>query len=324
VWFILSSLVYIPIEGERKIAETNEYLVSNYRLVQWDRGSRSSVSIPLHIIKEYKLTSRSAMIKVINGVINLIGKMPRREELRAALGLREFDSLKVGDQRKLCEVSGIPYVHSDHPYNRWVTVGYHRKFSRHFYTEFAWIKGEEVFTYFPSAFNLTNYRLYQYDEKRKKLYIFPLNMVHTFESRKDQLKIQATTGKFEIKGKVPRQDHMVRVWQARAWDIVPSEHLDWLVRSFSYIQPRHPLSQYAISDTATVAPTPVAQETQRDMEVTSGMAASAGTVFVKPVIKDRCDNCGASLSWENIDWVGPDQYACPNCGKSHKMGYDRF
>lgn len=320
----MSSLVYIPIEGERKLAETNEYLVSNYRLVQWDRGSRSSVSVPLHVIKEYKLTSRSAMFKITNGLINLIGTMPRREELRAALGLREFDNLRVGDQRKLCEVSGIPFVHPDYPYSRWVTIGYHRKFSRHFYTEFAWLKGEEVYTYFPSAFILTNYRLYQYDEKKKKLFIFPLHMVHTFESRKDKLEITATTGKFEIRGKIPRQDHMVRVWQARAWDVVDREHLDWLARPLAYIQPRHPLSQYAIADTASVAPAPVVQETQEEMQVTSGTTAGAGTVFMKPSIKDRCTNCGAPMSWESIDWTGPDQYACPSCSSPHRVEYVRM
>jgi hypothetical protein len=264
------------------------------------------------------------MLKIVNGIINLIGALPRKEELRAALGLREFDSLTVGQQRKLCDVSGIPFVHPDHPYNRWAGVGYHRKFSRHFYTEFAWLKGEEVFTYFPSAFILTNYRLYQYDEKRKKLYIFPMYMVHTFECRKNKLIMRATTGKFKVVGKVPRQDHMVRVWQARAWDVVPKDQLDWLVRPFSYIQQRHPLSQYEIRDSATTAPTPVAQETKEEMQVTSGSAASAGTVFVKPVIKNKCTHCGAPMSWETIDWTGPDQYSCPSCGSTHRISYEKF
>ena len=118
---------------------------------------------------------------------------------------------------------------------------------------------------------------------------------------------------------------MVRVWQARAWDVVPQEYLDWLVRSFSYVQPRHPLSQYAISDTAAVAPAPVVQETQEEMQVTSGTAAAPGTtIFLKPVIKDKCTNCGAALTWESIDWVGPEQYACPHCGTAHKMDMQRY
>ncbi|TFH10624.1 MAG: hypothetical protein E4H14_02150 [Candidatus Thorarchaeota archaeon] len=236
----MAFLNYIPIENERILVQQQEYILSNYRIIQFDRGSNSSVSIPLHIIKEYKLTLNSAMFKVTNGIINVVGAMPKREELRGALGLREFESLRVGGQRKLCEVSGVPFIHPDHPYNQWITSGYHRPFSKHFYQTFAWLKDEEVFTYYPDSFILTNYRLYQFDAKTKKLFIFPLYMIETFEARGDKLKIKATNGKFEIKGRVPRQDHLVAVWQQRAWSHLPGQHLDWLVKPFSYIVPHHP------------------------------------------------------------------------------------
>jgi hypothetical protein len=319
----VSFITYIPIENERVLAQHQEYTLTNYRLIQFDRGSRTSVSLPLHIIKEYKLTPNSAMFKVTNGIVNLVGAMPKREELRAALGLREFEKLNVGGQRKICEVSGVPFVHPDHPYNRWISVGFHRPFSRHFYQTFAWLKGEEVFTYFPDYFILTNYRLYQMDGNTKKLFIFPLYMVETFESRGNKIKIKATSGKFEIKGRVPRQDHMVRVWQTRAWSDAPSDNLDWLIRPYSYIVPHHPLSQYETSDLARVTPTYTATETTREVEA-SASSAGAGTVFVKPVIKDKCTNCGAPMTWEQIDWTGPDQYACPSCGATHRVDYVRM
>ncbi|MFW9805552.1 MAG: hypothetical protein ACFFFK_02330 [Candidatus Thorarchaeota archaeon] len=268
------------------------------------------------------MTPNSAMCKVVNGIVNLMGAMPRREEMRSALGLREYDNLRVGSQRKICEVSGVPFVHPEHPYNRWISVGFHRPFSRHFYQTFAWLKGEEVYTYAPDGFILTNYRLYQYDTNAKKMFIFPLHMVETFEARKNELKLKATSGKFRIRGRVPRQDHLLSVWQSRAWSSISKEHLDWLVRPFSYITPHHPLTQYMISDSATVAPTPVAQETTQDMHAVAGNGA--GTVFVKPVIKDRCTHCSAPMTWEQIDWIGPDQYACPSCGNPHRVDYVRM
>jgi len=319
----VSSLVYIPIENERVLSQHSEYIMTNYRWIQFDRGSRTSASIPLHIMKEYKLTTNSAMCKVVNGIVNLVGAMPRREEVRAALGLREFDNLRVGDQRKICEVSGVPFVHPDHPYNRWISIGFHRPFSRHFYQTFAWLKGEEVFTYHPNSFILTNYRLYQYDQGNKKMFIFPLHMVETFEARRNELKLKATSGKFKIKGMVPRQDHLLMMWQTRAWSHISKEHLDWLVRPYSYITPHHPLSQYLVSDSATVTPTPVAQETTQEMQTAAGNGG-AGTVFVKPVIKDRCTNCSAPMTWESIDWTGPDQFSCPSCGSPHRVDYVRM
>ncbi|TFG29260.1 hypothetical protein EU528_09965 [Candidatus Thorarchaeota archaeon] len=319
----MSSLTYIPIENERVIAQHQEYILTNYRLIQFDRGSRTSVSIPLHIIKEYKLTPNSAMFKVTNGIVNVVGAMPKREELRGALGLREFASLTVGGQRKLCEVSGVPFVHPDHPYNQWISVGYHRPFSQHFYRTFAWLKDEEVFTYFPDSFILTNYRLYQFDGKTRKLFIFPLYMIETFEARQNQLKVKATSGKFDIRGKVPRQDHLITVWQQRAWSHLPHEHLDWLVRPINYVVPHHPLSQYAISETSSVRTTHTVTETSHEIESKAGNGG-AGTVFVKPVIKNRCDNCGAPMSWEDIDWVGPDQYKCPSCRTPHRVEYTRM
>jgi len=319
----VSYITYIPIENERVLAQHQEYTLTNYRLIQFDRGSRTSVSLPLHIIKEYKLTPNSAMFKVTNGIVNLVGALPKREEMRAALGLREFERLNMGGQRKICEVSGVPCIHPDHPYNRWISVGFHRPFSRHFYQTFAWLKGEEVFTYYPESFILTNYRLYQMDAKTKKLFIFPLHMIETFESRGDKIKIKATSGKFEMRGRVPRQDHMITVWQTRAWSNNPPEHLDWLIRPFSYIVPHHPLSQYEISDSARVETTFRATETTQDVEA-SASAAGASTVFVKPVIKDKCTHCGAPMSWEQIDWTGPDQYACPACASTHRVDYIRM
>ncbi|MHA2152419.1 MAG: hypothetical protein ACXAAQ_10590 [Candidatus Thorarchaeota archaeon] len=298
----MSSLVYIPIENERVLSQHQEYILTNYRLIQFDRGSRTSASIPLHIIKEYKLTPSSAMFKVSNGIVNVVGAMVRREEMRAALGLREFDRLNVGGQRKICEVSGVPFIHPEHPYNRWISIGFHKPFSRHFY--------------------LTNYRLYQYDAKAKKVFMFPLHMVETFESRGDKLKIKATSGNFEMRGRVPRQDHIVGLWQNRAWDKLPKDHLDWMVRPFSYITPHHPLSQYVVSDSASVVPTPVATETTQ--EVTSTGRGGAGTVFVKPVIKDKCTNCNSPMTWESIDWTGPDQFSCPACNTPHRVDYVRM
>ena len=319
----MSSLVYIPIENERVLSQHQEYILTNYRWIQFDRGSRTSASIPLHIIKEYKLTANSAMCKVVNGIVNLVGAMPRKEEIRSALGLREFDNLRAGGQRKISEVSGVPFVHPDHPYNRWISVGFHRPFSRHFYQTFAWLKGEAVFTYHPGSFILTNYRLYQYDAREKKMFIFPLHMVETFEARKNELKLKATSGKFKIKGRVPRQDHLVGLWQARAWSSISKEHLDWLVRPFSYITPHHPLSQYMVSDSASVTPTPMAQETTQEMQTAAGNGGR-GTVFVKPVIKDRCTHCSAPMTWESIDWTGPDQFSCPSCGNPHRVDYVRM
>ena len=318
----MSSLVYIPIENERVLSQHQEYILTNYRLIQFDRGSRTSASLPLHIVKEYKLTPTSAMFKVTNGIVNVVGAMVRKEEMRAALGLREFDSLNVGGQRKICEVSGVPFVHPDHPYNRWISIGFHKPFSRHFFQTFAWLQGEEIFTYYPGSFIITNYRLYQYDAKMKKVFMFPLNMVETFESRGNKLKIKATSGKFEMRGRVPRQDHIVQLWQTRAWDKLPKEHLDWLIRPYSYITPHHPLSQYIVSDSASVVPTPVATETTQEVAPTG--KSGAGTVFVKPVIKDKCTNCNSPMSWEEIDWTGPDQYACPACGTPHRVDYVRM
>jgi hypothetical protein len=319
----VTSLTYIPIENERVLAQHQEYILTNYRLIQYDRGSRGSVTIPLHMVLEYKLTSNSAMFKVTNGIVNLSGAMPKKEELRAALGLREFESLRIGGRRKLCEVSGVPFIHPDHPYNRWISVGYHRAFSRHFYQTFAWLKGEEVFTYYPDSFILTNYRLYQFDTRKRKLFIFPMYMIETFEAKGKRLKIKATSGKFDIRGIVPRQDHLLRVWQTRAWSQIPNEQLDWLGRPFSYITPHHPLSQYEVSETASVTSTHVATETSYEMETKAG-TNGASTVFVKPVIENKCTNCGAPMSWEQIDWVGPDQYACPACGSTHRVDYVRM
>ncbi len=318
----MSSLVYIPIENERVLSQHQEYILTNYRLIQFDRGSRTSASLPLHIVKEYKLTPTSAMFKVTNGIVNVVGAMVRREEMRAALGLREFDSLNVGGQRKICEVSGVPFVHPDHPYNRWISIGFHKPFSRHFFQTFAWLQGEEIFTYYPGSFIITNYRLYQYDAKSRKVFMFPLNMVETFESRGNKLKIKATSGKFEMRGRVPRQDHIVQLWQTRAWDKLPKEHLDWLIRPYSYITPHHPLSQYVVSDSASVVPTPVATETTQEVAPTG--KSGAGTVFVKPVIKDKCTNCGSPMTWEKIDWVGLDQFECPACGAAHRVDYIRM
>ena len=320
----MTSLTYIPVEGERIVAQSSESILTNYRMIQYDSGSRQSVSIPWHMFLEYKLTPRSMMIKVTNGIVNLLGNLPRREEVRGAIGLREFDSLTVGQERKLCEVSGVPFIHPDHPYNRWVSIGYHRRFSRHFYEEYAWLKGEEIFTYMPDNFILTNYRLYQFDKKKRKMFIFPMHMVHTFEARKDKIVIKATTGKFVIVGKVPRQDSLVKVWQTRAWDKVPKDHLEWLVRNFNYIHTRHPLDQYTIKDSQRIAPAKTVTETSEEMQVDSTTAAAGGTVFVKPQIKNKCMNCGATMSWESIDWVGPDQYACQNCGHSHNVDYVRM
>lgn len=318
----MSSLVYIPIEQERIIAQGSEFILSNYRYVQWDKGSRTSTSIPLHIIREYKLTTRSAMFKIVNGIVNVLGNMPRNEEMRGAVGLREFENLQAGQKRQLCEMCGVPFIHPDYPYNRWTTIGFHRPFSRHFYQNYAWIKGEEIYTYWPDSFILTNYRLYIRDAKKNKLFIFPLYMVETFEARKNKLKIKATTGNFEIKGKVPRQDHLLTMWQARASDVLAADYLDWLVRTYSYINPRHPLSQYSYKDTAMFSG-PVAKETTHEMEAIAD-TAPAGQVFVKPVIKNRCVHCNAPMSWETIDWTGPDQYACPSCGNPHRVDYVRM
>ena len=154
------------------------------------------------------------------------------------------------------------------------------------------------------------------------MYMFPLHMVETFEARKNRLRIKATSGDFDIRGRVPRQDHLLQMWQQREWGELAKDYLDWLIRPFSYINPRHPLSQYTYSDSASVA-TQVAQETRQEAQVSSA-EAGAGTVFVKPVIKNRCDHCNAPMSWESIDWVGPDQYACPSCGNSHRVDYVRM
>ena len=140
-------------------------------------------------------------------------------------------------------------------------------------------------------------------------------MVETFEAKGNKLKIKATSGKFEIRGRIPRQDHLVRVWQTRAWDSLPKEHLDWLVRPFSYITPHHPLSQYIVSETASITPSPVATETTQEMETTASNGG-AGTVFVKPVIKNKCTNCGKNFNTEHRTW-----YLCPDCRSSYNKSY---
>jgi hypothetical protein len=320
----LSSLVFIPIEGERIVVQKPEYLLSNYRLVQYDRGSKTTVSLPLHMIKEYKLTPTAAMFKVTNGIVNVLGTMPQREELRGALSLREYERLRVGDQKKLCDVCGVPFIHPDQPYSRWICTGYHQDFCRRFYEGFAWLKGEEIFTYFPDSFLLTTYRLYQYDAKTRKLFMFPMNMVQTFEAKGNKLLITAVSGKFEIRGKVPRQDHLLRVWQARAWESLPKTNLDWLIMPLSQMQKVSPLPQYAYTDMTVLKPMAAATESREDIQVSAAMPAGTTTVFMKPVIKDRCSYCNAPLSWEKIDWVGPDQYACPSCKSSHRVEYIRI
>jgi hypothetical protein len=98
--------------------------------------------------------------------------------------------------------------------------------------------------------------------------MFPLYMVETFEARKNRLKIKATTGEFDIRGRVPRQDHLVQMWQQREWDHLAKDYLDWLIRPFNYINPRHPLSQYTYNDSASVA-TQIAQETKEEAQVSS-------------------------------------------------------
>ncbi len=319
----MSSVVYIPMEGERILSRGSEYIITNYRLIQMDQGSHSTVNLPWHIVKQYKLLSNTAMFKVINGIVNILGRMPRREEVRAAIGLEEFNSLTVGDQKKLCKMCGVPFVHPDYPYAQWVTIGYHQPLQYQIYSRFAWIKGEEVFTYYPNAFILTNYRLFQYDSKRRKMFLFPMHMIHTFEARKGRLRIQATTGEFDIRGIVPRQDFLLRMWQQRAWDNIPQEHLEWLIQDYQTIARVHPLSQYSVSDASLVTPTHQAVE-QSDMPGEASAGTSGGTVMVKPQIKTKCENCGAPLSWETIDWVGPDQYACPSCGHTHNVDYVRI
>ncbi|MGQ4870719.1 MAG: hypothetical protein ACP6IT_02645 [Candidatus Thorarchaeota archaeon] len=319
----MSAVTFVPLQNERVLVQRSEHIITNYRIVQYDTGSRTTVSIPLHIVKEYKLTPKSAMFKVVNGIINVIGRLPRREEVRSAFALREYEELTVGERRKLCDISGVPFVHPDHPYNRWCTVGYHRPFSKRFYSTYAWLRGEEVFTYWPESFILTTYRLYQFDSRKRKLYMFPMHMVETFEAKGDRLRIRATTGKFEVRGKVPRQDHLLRVWQMRAWSDIPPERLEWLLMPFEKVNQLHPLSQYTFSESAPVQETYQAQESKEEMQ-TSASAHGSGVVFVKPVIKNKCDNCGAPMTWETIDWVGPDQYACPSCGHAHRVEYVRF
>jgi hypothetical protein len=310
--------------GERALSHTRSYVLTNYRLIQWDEGTRCNVSLPLHIIKEYKLTPTSAMFKVVNGIVNVVGSLVPREQMRAALGLKEYATLTAGDQRRLCEMSGMPFVHENQPYNRWSWLGFHRPFSRHFYTTFAWIRGEAVFTYWPDSFILTNYRLYQFDSKKRKVFLFPINMIETFESRRDKLKIKATTGDFEMRGTVPRQDHLVRIWQQRDWDQLPSENLDWLLKSFDQVNAEHPLDQYTIADSVTPQPMFEATETRQDAQTKASTSAGSGVVFVKPQIKSACTNCNAPMSYETIDWVGPDQYKCEACGAVHNVDYVRM
>jgi len=322
VFIELNSVIMAP--GERGLSHTRSYVLTNFRLIQWDEGTRSNVSLPLHIIKEYKLTPNSAMFRVVNGIVNVVGKLVPREQVRAALGLKEYSGITAGDQRRLCEMSGIPFIHENQPYNRWSWVGFHRPFSRHFYTTFAWLKDEVVFTYWPDSFILTNYRLYQFDAKKRKVYMFPMHMVETFESRGNRLKLKATTGEFEIKGTVPRQDHLLAVWQQRCWDEINCDYLEWLVMPYSRIDAIHPLSQYTIADSVTPKTMFEATETRQEMQATASSGTTAGVVLVKPQIKNRCTNCNAPMSYETIDWVGPDQYKCEACGATHNVDYVRM
>ncbi|MFW9843293.1 MAG: hypothetical protein ACFFEV_01825 [Candidatus Thorarchaeota archaeon] len=47
-------------------------------------------------------------------------------------------------------------------------------------------------------------------------------------------------------------------------------------------------------------------------------------VLLRQRIPLECDNCGAPLSAEDIDWVGPDTVKCPNCGHSLRVETERI
>ena len=47
-------------------------------------------------------------------------------------------------------------------------------------------------------------------------------------------------------------------------------------------------------------------------------------VFVTKKLPDRCYNCGASINPQEVEWVGPDQAKCPNCGATLALKTERM
>ncbi len=300
----MSGVVYTPIEGERTLVQKATYELTNYRYVQYDRGSRATVSIPFHMMREYRVTGEKALVRLVNGIASLFGPVPTRREIGRARAAGEFLRLTIRQARELCSLSGIPFVHRSYPYARWAVVGYHREFARRFYETYAWVRDEAVETYWPEAYVLTDYRLYIHDRSRDEDVLIPLHTIKKYESKLHRLKLSTKIGKFDLRGKVPSEDHIERVLEKRAWSRLPKERLDWLTMTYDELARRHPLPE-------------VGEEEPAPPERGRG-------VVLRPTIKTRCEYCGAPMNYENIDWVGPDQYACTACGTTYNVEYRRI
>ncbi len=47
-------------------------------------------------------------------------------------------------------------------------------------------------------------------------------------------------------------------------------------------------------------------------------------VFVTRRLPDRCYNCGAPLSPQDVEWIGPDQAKCSHCGSTMGLKTERL
>ena len=47
-------------------------------------------------------------------------------------------------------------------------------------------------------------------------------------------------------------------------------------------------------------------------------------VLLKQKIPLECDNCGAPINPEQLDWIGSDTIKCPNCGTSLRVETERI
>jgi hypothetical protein len=55
-----------------------------------------------------------------------------------------------------------------------------------------------------------------------------------------------------------------------------------------------------------------------------GHTRSDGTEIKTVRLPDKCPSCGASLSHEDIDWVGPLEAKCNYCGSTVKATFERI
>lgn len=67
----------------------------------------------------------------------------------------------------------------------------------------------------------------------------------------------------------------------------------------------------------TAAPSFVIPERQR------GQTRSDGSEMTTVRLPERCPSCGAAISHEGIDWVGPLEAKCTYCGGTLRATFER-